>query len=349
GTYQGNACGFRLASLLKLSHTKSHAEKKTTVLHYMVRSMAAKETAATAAAAAAAAAKDVVAISSPAGTLADSSGVVAWPGGAPPGCRGGGSSSGTGEQRTTLVARQGKGAGATGSRGAALTGGAAGAVGTGAGGDGGSGGGTGSGTRGGRGGGSGGGSKRTKVLTRVDMLDLEAELGSVRAASKVPVGEILLDVRQARRGLKQAEDELARAVAEEEEKVKARVEGKAQQTKTKGNVGAQTEAEMEMENRTTGGEKGTSDGGEKEKKLSSGGPSNGADGAGVRKLGVFVEEARIRLSSIEQRASECVGLCKGLGEFFGEGADEAQSGHIFRTLVQFLDLLEEAKKAEGAC
>ncbi|CAN0538710.1 unnamed protein product, partial [Ectocarpus sp. 8 AP-2014] len=43
GTYQGNACGFRISSLLKLSHTKSHSDKKTTVLHYMVRTFAAKE------------------------------------------------------------------------------------------------------------------------------------------------------------------------------------------------------------------------------------------------------------------------------------------------------------------
>ncbi|CAN0440798.1 unnamed protein product, partial [Scytosiphon promiscuus] len=42
GTYQGNACGFRLSSLLKLSHTKSPSDKKTTVLHYIVRNFAAK-------------------------------------------------------------------------------------------------------------------------------------------------------------------------------------------------------------------------------------------------------------------------------------------------------------------
>ncbi|CAM9730057.1 unnamed protein product, partial [Discosporangium mesarthrocarpum] len=44
GTYKGNACGFRLDSLLKLSHTKSQADRRTTVLHFIVRSMAAKET-----------------------------------------------------------------------------------------------------------------------------------------------------------------------------------------------------------------------------------------------------------------------------------------------------------------
>ena len=284
--------------------------------------------------------------------------------------------------------------------------------------------------RGGGGGGGGGGVARKKT-TRVEMLDLEAELGSVRAASKAPVGEILLDVRQARRGLKQAEDELARAVAEEAERVKG--------NKTKGKVERQTgeEAEVEKERgneksevqmegrakKVTTGRTVEGDGGDGEKKLSSAlarrgelsavsevlqtpgksdargivataaasaamvmaqadggasgvtcgasaGISGGAsarvtagvtanaaagasasdgDGAGVRKLGVFVEEARARLSSIEEKASECVGLCRGLGEFFGEGADEAQSGHIFRTLVQFLDLLAEAKKSENVC
>ncbi|CAN0472894.1 unnamed protein product, partial [Hapterophycus canaliculatus] len=54
GTYQGNACGFRLSSLLKLSHTKSPSDKKTTVLHYIVRNFAAKERSAAVAAAAAA-------------------------------------------------------------------------------------------------------------------------------------------------------------------------------------------------------------------------------------------------------------------------------------------------------
>ena len=70
---------------------------------------------------------------------------------------------------------------------------------------------------------------------------------------------------------------------------------------------------------------------------------------GVRKLSAFVEKAEVRLSAIERSATACVGLCKDLGEYFGEGADEAQSHHIFGTLMQFLDLLQGAKKVEGLC
>lgn len=416
GTYRGNACGFRLASLLKLSHTKSHADKKTTVLNYMVRSVAAKERATVTAAAkeisasvgsaeqvaatatvdsgeqgvakpstAPATRDEVLAANKPATNTSasaktatkDSSGNsntaaakrvssgLSEPrrGGSPPGRR---SPPGSGGRISSGARR------AVGAAVAATTRGGPGRA---------------SGVRS-----RGGGSKRP-VLTRVEMLDLETELKHVRAASKVPVSDILQDVRQARCGLKQAKDELDRVLVEETKMEEKRGGGKghengeprtslAAETAGLGFVAARERlsAVSERSERSTASssisaagdraESGESDGvagGSKatvlaaaavalekapvdsagKKRRGTGGP--GAGGPGVRKLASFVDEAEARLLCIDEKANECVVLCKGLGEFFGEGEGEDQSAHIFCTLVQFLDLLAEAKKVEGIC
>ncbi|CAM9424601.1 unnamed protein product [Ectocarpus sp. 4 AP-2014] len=343
GTYQGNACGFRISSLLKLSHTKSHSDKKTTVLHYMVRTFAAKERAATATAAASPSAPGKTLKSkTPPRSTAEKQPSAAWPGGAPPGCRGSGMSGrgtrASGVRREVSGTSSGAaspGAGAS-QRGAATPG------------------------RGGSavranngyllraGGKRRGGSAAAAELTRVEALDLESELKRVRQASKTPVGEIMMDVRQARKGLRQAKEELDRTLVEEE---KMKEETKGAGASAAGGRAAKAAASRlsEVSERSSSCSLSPAARGSSSSSLSSGGEIDGGSSAGVRKLAAFVEEAEARLSSIEQRASACVGLCKGLGEFFGEGDDEAQSAHILRTLVDFMDLLEEAKKVEGLC
>lgn len=407
GTYQGNACGFRLASLLKLSHTKSRADKKTTVLHYMVRSVAVKEQAAKAAASAAIVkAAAVGAAETDAGKMAkdetaaaavdkadkaglqtppaksrvassadkkakpspdssrsaptsareaktpprgSSSGVVSsrvsgpWLRGVPPGCRGSpdvdGQPSGG---RGSLGARRGAAA---------------------------------SGRAGGR---ARGVAPKRPALTRVETLDLEAELKHVRAASKMPIGEILLDVRQAKRGLRQAKEELDFSLAEETQREKERERGTEEASSQKfaklalpaapsrsgrdqdgGGLARISEGSF-SENSSRGslgpvveiGSTGEDGGGREQSGADGAGGKAGRGGGsseGVRKLAGFVEKAGNCFSSIDDETNDCVVLCRGLGEFFGEAADEAQSTHIFRTLVQFLDLLAEGKKAEGLC
>lgn len=169
-------------------------------------------------------------------------------------------------------------------------------------------------------------------MTRVAAIDLEEELEHVRDASKTPVGEILMDVRQARKGLRQVKEELARMLAEEEK------EGETERYQE----GAGEQPPSSFFSSSSSGE--TAGGGDA--KCANGG---GRDRPGVDKLSGFAEEAEVRLASIEWKAKDCVGLCKGLGEFFGEGADEAQSAHILRTLVQFMDMVAMAKKVEGLC
>lgn len=260
--------------------------------------------------------------------------------------------------------------------------------------------------------------KAAVVLTRVEALDLEEELRHVREASKMTVGEILMDVRQARKGLRQVKEELERILAEKENdkndkndknsaarsgvgggvaRQKNKREGDESKkngpalralsgafsaqgaTTASGGAGVVADSTKRLSVVSEGTERSTSssssssvsasesasipprtgnsistEGGgglqvEKSSTNDGGGGSGGDAPAGVEKLSVFVEKAETRLSSIEQRASACVGLCRGLGEYFGEGADEAQSAHIFRTLVQFMDLLREAKKVEGLC
>ena len=233
--------------------------------------------------------------------------------------------------------------------------------------------------------------------TRVEALDLEADLKHVRAASKVPVGDILVDVRQVRRGLKQVKDELEQVLAEhgkaeeEEEEDKgprefSSSEAGAVATGLQSEVGFPNVPEIRVSAASEeparsivtpapsmvegGGAANYSPNNpavvkrHDERKarvasVSSGGDEIRGAGAeaktrrgrqlGVRKLERFAEDATGRLSSIEAEATECVARCKGLGEYFGEGADEAQSAHIFSTLVQFLDLLIEAKKVERVC
>lgn len=194
-------------------------------------------------------------------------------------------------------------------------------------------------------------------LSRVEALDLEAELEHVRAASKVPVRDILVDVRQARRGLKQVKDELELVLAEEEECAlngERSREARAEKGKTgtaKSTLSVTSEVNVVDAAHSNGsGRKASSD-------MTAAGVTSGSGGkhdGGARRLGVqrlekFVEEAGGRLSVIEEEASDCVARCKGLVEFFGEGKDEAQSAHIFSTLVQFLEVLTEAKKVEKVC
>ncbi|CBN80077.1 Formin-like 3 [Ectocarpus siliculosus] len=341
GTYQGNACGFRISSLLKLSHTKSHSDKKTTVLHYMVRTFAAKERAAAAAASPPASGKTLKS-KTPPRSSAEKQRSAAWPGGAPPGCRGSGMSGGG--TRASGVRREVSGT----SSGAASPGAGAsqrGAV---------------TPARGGsavransgyllRAGGKRRGSPAAAVqLTRVEALDLESELKHVRQASKTPVGEIMIDVRQARKGLRQAKEELDRTLVEEEKK-KEETKGVGASAAGGGAAKAAASRPSDVSERSCSSSLSPAARGSSSSSLSREGEIEGGSSAGVRKLAAFVEEAEARLSSIEQRARACIGLCKGLGEFFGEGDDEAQSAHILRTLVDFMDLLEEAKKVEGLC
>eukprot|EP00903_Cladosiphon_okamuranus_P016298 g15030.t1 len=390
GTYQGNACGFRISSLLKLSHTKSPSDKKTTVLHYIVRTIAAKEKSAAAAAATAttttaatataadAGAADLEAVAAtPAGKTSATSPASsksppdratprrkprsrspveknAWPGRAPPGCRGSGS--GSGGTRPSLSG---------GRRGAQV---------------------------GGRAGTStlrGGGGRRGAAadLVRVEGLDLQEELEHVREAAKTPVGEILMDLRQARKGLRQVKGELQRVLDDKaKERQGANDDGKGAAAAEAGAVAiaaAVRGEEMKGESNPAAASAGSvtpaaaaaaptrlsavSEGSERSTSTSTASSSSPSSSSlplpakssetaneerpaappGVQKLSAFVEKAEVRLSAIERSANACVVLCKDLGEYFGEGADEAQSHHIFGTLVQFLDLLQEAKKVEG--
>lgn len=211
----------------------------------------------------------------------------------------------------------------------------------------------------------------------------------MREAAKMPVGEILMDLRQARKGLRQAKGELQRV--RDDEAAKMRENGgdadgndagaaaaeagvavgrkkKEAQTNLAGASRAASATAAAAPTRLSvvseGSERSTSTTASSSSSSSSLSPAaaaadpfRSAEGEeavaaappGVRKLSAFVEKAEVRLSSIERSANKCVGLCKDLGEYFGEGADEAQSHHIFRTLVQFLDLLQEAKKVEGLC
>lgn len=234
---------------------------------------------------------------------------------------------------------------------------------------------------GGGGRGCSGGGRRARLM-KVEILDLEAELGHVRVASKVPVGEIMLDVMHAKQGLEQTRRELELVLAEgprpstarssvlveEALQVGAKRKGKSEGTvmETGMSTAVQTAEKnigdvfVETVGRSTDGAKiddgaiyasteteEVEEGREREE-----GTRTGAAGidSGIRALARFVETAGSRLSAIDEGTSECVALCRGLGEFFGEGADdEAHSAHIFSTLVQFLDLLEEAKNVEGIC
>lgn len=222
-------------------------------------------------------------------------------------------------------------------------------------------------------------------MVRVEGLDLQEELRHVREAAKVPVGEILMDLRQARKGLRQVKGELQRvrddeakkkAEEEEEDGVGAAAEagtsvaggGKRKEalnpaaSASAAAAAATAAAPTRLYVVSEGSERSTSTSttsssscpspplpAESSCSAEGGEEKSGAPSPGVLKLSAFVEKAEARLSSIERSANACVGLCKDLGEYFGEGADEAQAHHIFRTLVQFLDLLQEAKKAEGLC
>ncbi|CAM9847131.1 unnamed protein product [Choristocarpus tenellus] len=172
----------------------------------------------------------------------------------------------------------------------------------------------------GGGGGGRGRSVREKAATRVESLDLEAELGNIRSASKVTVAEIVQDLRQLERGLKEVKAEL-------------RSMGKDQ---------------LEMCGR--GGRKGSGAGSGIEKEGVGDGLSVAGNGeAGRRKLEAFVEASAKELEVLGECGERAVARCKDVGEYFGEGANEGQSSHIFGTLVSFLDLLEAAKKVEGVC
>lgn len=360
GTYQGNARGFRLASLLKLSHTKSPTDKRTTVLHYIVRSVAAKELApltstsavivtgneegngnAKAAPPSSKESKNDLCVaenrenSAAAGDsllcVRGVSSVVSEPVLAKP-------EAGLALKRCTSAPKFGCGGVMTArleemrhQNTSSLTVKC-------------------STVRSGRG-------RSRPRLSRADALDLEAELEHVRAASKVPVGDTLVDVRQARRGLKQVRDELELVLAEEEEyaldeerlrgvkggegttgtsKSTLSVTGEVRMVDAGHNNGIGRKAFLDMTAvRVTTGSIGGRDGGGRR--------------LGIQRLESFVEEAGERLSAIEAEASECVARCKGLVEFFGEGKDEAQSAHIFSTLIQFLEILTEAKKVEKIC
>lgn len=207
-------------------------------------------------------------------------------------------------------------------------------------------------------------------MVRVEGLDLQEELEHVREAAKTPVGEILMDLRQARKGLRQVKGELQRVLDDEAKKR----EGDGKEAAAEVAAAGAVEGGAKRREAAAGGDSAApptrlsvvSEGSERSTVTSSSSSSSAslslsppaessdaADGEesatspGVRKLSAFVEKAEVRLSAIERSANACVGLCKDLGEYFGEGADEAQSHHIFGTLVQFLDLLQEAKKVEG--
>lgn len=182
----------------------------------------------------------------------------------------------------------------------------------------------------GRWGGGGRGSWRQATL-RVASLDLEEELGHVRTASKVPVSEILDDVRQAQRGLGQTKAEVKLALGDRDSLGKATLV-----TNDGGDGNAAEKREIVAGETRSDTENGAQNG-------------PGTD-AGGDELVRFVEEAEARLSAINEQGLECVSTCKKLCEFFGERAEDPnQSGHILMTLVQFLDLLAEAKKAEKVC
>lgn len=434
GTYKGNARGFRLASLLKLSHTKSHSDKKTTVLRFMVRGLATKQKDAAAAAAAASAAKDATTSSvavhgaaaiddgerpptikvtsstenmelhempalspssdhgvitprdcavhapiSPASTTASDSftidnrnddsssnsgnasgstttklaGATAarspvdstaaskayrstpWRCGEPPGCIralslspicsretvDSGAAARTRRGRTASVSTPPKTVRPWGSGRASV---------------------------------GGGSDKRIKVK----VLDLEAELGHVRAAAKAPIGEILVDIRQAKRGLKQAADELKAVLAEKEAEVGNRGIVSRSSSINNGAVSAcGTGPEAPEENTeqsdtaAVGKAAGVSASARADELGATGEAGDDSEvSAGVRKLEGFVGMAREQLAKMEESADRCVSLCKRLGEFFGEDVKDdgsQSSAHIFQTLVEFLDLLAEAKGAEG--
>lgn len=308
----------------------------------MVRTFAAKERAAAAAAASPSTPGKTLKSKTPPRSSAEKQRSAAWPGGAPPGCLGSGASGGgtraSGVRREVSGTSSGAaspGAGAS-QRGVATP------------------------TRGGsavransgylRAGSKRRGSSAAAVaLTRVEALDLESELKHVREASKTPVGEIMMDVRQARKGLRQAKEELDRTLVEEEQR-KGETKGAATSAAGGGATKSAAKRPPGASEKSCSFSLSPAATGSSSSSLSSGGESeDGGGSAGVRKLAAFLEDAEARLSSIEQRASACVGLCKGLGEFFGEGDDEAQSAHILRTLVDFMDLLQEAKKVEGLC
>lgn len=416
GTYKGNARGFRLASLLKLSHTKSHLDKKTTVLRFMVRSLATKQKDAAAAARSAgdsttkgsvaeadsAAANDdgekpptikvtsstdnmellempalspssdhgettprdraVHAPISPASTSTNDSFMndnsnddcdsrgkaycsTPWQRGEPPGCIrplslstpraretvDSGAAAQTRRGRPASVSPPPKTARPWGPRRASVA--AGGAVGW---------------------------ARRERVEKRVKVeeLDLEAELGHVRAAAKAPIGEILVDIRQAMRGLKQAADELKAVLADKEAELENRgIVGRSSGING-GAVpacGAGQEAPEGNTNQaeTAAAEKaaGVSVAARAEGRGATGEAGDDSEvSAGVRKLEGFVGMAREQLGEVEESADRCVSLCKRLGEFFGEDVKDdgsQSSAHILQTLVEFLDLLAEAKGAEG--
>lgn len=193
------------------------------------------------------------------------------------------------------------------------------------------------------------------------MLDLEAELKHVRAASKMPVAEIMVDMRHARRGVKDASDELDLIQAEEKKRYgrDERAEGKKSGASSAVvSIAQAAEADASRSKKKLIADEHRAGGDGRQSPIAVAGLTEslvGADAerglpsAGVKKLATFVEEAAVRLSAIDEKASECIRMCKGLGEYFGEGAEEAQSTHILTTLVQFLDLLAEAKEAEGLC
>lgn len=225
-------------------------------------------------------------------------------------------------------------------------------------------------------------------MVRVEGLDLQEELGHVREAAKMAVGEVLVDLRQARKGLRQVKGELQRVRDDEDAKSGEKKEhgdgddgtvaravgagavvcgGQTDKKATNlaasvgsaaaaaasaapGRLSVVEEGSERSTSTTTTSSSSSSTCSSLPLPAESSETAAGVGGTpGVRKLSAFVEKAEVRLLAIERSANACVGLCKDLGEYFGEGADEAQSHHIFRTLVQFLDLLQEAKKAEGLC
>lgn len=170
---------------------------------------------------------------------------------------------------------------------------------------------------------------------RVPSLDLEAELGHMRAAAKIPVADILADVKEAKRGLAQTKGELKFVLTDKKTTVTSgliHAKNPGREVPAVGPVSCATRSDA-FNDSEIGAD-----------------TSSVKNDAGVRKLAEFVEGAEGQVAAIELKISECVATCKRLGEFFGEGGEnEGQSAHILTTLVQFLDLLSEAKKAEGVC
>lgn len=193
---------------------------------------------------------------------------------------------------------------------------------------------------------------------KVEVLDLEAELGHVQRASKVPLGEILVDVRQAKRGLKQAVEELQLMLEEKEMEGKEDGGGGSSIGLANGtgvleegrSSALQTMAAGSVAVVTTAAVLGGSDDVRSQSRMENITGTGGEETDGIRKLAVFIETAKARLGVVEKTAERCMTLCKDLGELFGEDVKDdglQSSAHIFRTLVQFLDLLAEAKKVEG--